>query len=443
MVVLPRSVARCCRAVFRRLPVGRGPRGRPLTVGLIAGPEGLRLRVATEDAAAEYLHPSPGGEARLTVPLDALADCEGASGEAVLKPLGDTCVEVTWLKAGKTQTRQYTGAAGVPDFPPWPGDSAANGPELLKALDRVSETAAKEGGRFALHRVLLRGRQGEMIGTDGRQLLMEGGFTFPFAGDLLVPRVGVFGAGELPGDVGVGVALSAAHVLFRVEPWTFALKVAQGDRYPALDSVVPRHTAEATHWRLGPGEAAALGHTLPALPGGDEELAPVTVDLGSAATLRAKGEGQTRATESALLMSSVEGQPVRFATDRRFLARACALGFDVFGVVGAGHPVVCRDGRRTYLWMTLDRKAALPPHPYSLHVPLGGVVPHPAEVSESAAGGRRTRQPAPQAVVVSSGRTFGRGNSGGGWLFRFSLWGRQLRRLADLVADQRRRERSG
>jgi hypothetical protein len=267
MLVLPRSVARCCRAIFRRLPVGRGLRGRPLMVGLLAGPEGLRLRAANEDAAAEYLCSSPGEEARLTIPLEASAECEGASGEVVLKPLGDTRVEVVWSKAGKPHTRQYTGAAAVPDLPPWPGESAANGPELLTALDRANETAAKEGVRFALNRILLRGRKGEVIGTDGRQLLIEGGFTFPFAGDVLVPRVGVFGAAELPSAISVEVALSAAHVLFRVGPWTFALKVAQGERYPPVDSVVPRRTAEATRWR-GAGRGRGAGSHLAGLAGG-------------------------------------------------------------------------------------------------------------------------------------------------------------------------------
>jgi hypothetical protein len=143
-----------------------------------------------------------------------------------------------------------------------------------------------------------------------------------------------------------------------------------------------------------------------------------------------------------LTRSSAEGKPVKFSTDRRFLSRACAMGFDSFGVVGAGQPVVCGDGRRTYLWMSLDRNDALPAHPHPVRVTLGGVVPQRDGGSASPVAARRASRSASRTAVSPASRPIARPEPAG-WLLRFSLWGWQLRRLAGLVADQRRRERQG
>jgi hypothetical protein len=237
-------VAGHARAVFQRLlPRGR-PRGRPVAVGLHQGPQGLRIRCAAGEAgeaAAEYHHPEPGPEARFAVPLEALADCAGHGGDAAtLRPVGDGRVEVSWRQAGAAPTRTYpTAGLGVPDFPDWPDADASNGPELLSALGRAAEVAAREGMRFALHRVQLGGRRGEVASTDGRQLLIDGGFHFPWTQDLLVPRVPLFGSPELAAGGPVSVALSAGHALFRTGGWAVALKVAEGERFPEVHAVVP------------------------------------------------------------------------------------------------------------------------------------------------------------------------------------------------------------
>src|SRR5262249_51046724 len=234
----------------------------------------------------------------------------------------------------------------------WPDGSTANGPELLAALGEAMRTADNSTGRYALGHVLLRGGKGEVVATDGRQLLLQGGFTLPFKDEVLVPRVMLFGPRGLPAGE-VLVARSADHVLFRVGSWTVALAIAKGGRFPNVDAVVPSPGTSSTRWRLGPGEAKALAAALPKLPGADEELAPVTVDLGRPVAVRARAGGQGRPTELLLPASAVAGQAVRFVTDRQYLARALKLGLDTFQVLGPGRPVACRDGRRTYVWMTL------------------------------------------------------------------------------------------
>ena len=195
MIVVPADAARAVRAAVRRLSPGRS--AHPPPVELVAGPDGLLLRVATADAAVEYRHPGPCEPGRLVVPADALA--VGASSRSPLRfvesPDG---VEVRWSDRGKEQEQSFP----IPKEPgPFPdldaGEWADNPPGLATALADAAAVAAKESGRYAVHRVQLRGRRGEVVATDTRQLLLQGGFAFPWDGDLLVARAGAALVGSL------------------------------------------------------------------------------------------------------------------------------------------------------------------------------------------------------------------------------------------------------
>jgi hypothetical protein len=122
--------------------------------------------------------------------------------------------------------------------------------------------AARYADRYALHRVLLSGAKGRVVATDGKQLLIEAGFTFPWTQDLFVPRVAVFAAPELSCGLPVSVALASGHALFRVGGWSVALKAVKGERFPNVEAVLPAARG-ATVWRPGPGEAEALARALP------------------------------------------------------------------------------------------------------------------------------------------------------------------------------------
>jgi hypothetical protein len=72
-----------------------------------------------------------------------------------------------------------------------PAVTNIDNPLLLTVLEWAMGSTAREGARFALHRVLLSGKKGQVVATDGLQLLIEGGFTFPWKNDLLIPRMAV------------------------------------------------------------------------------------------------------------------------------------------------------------------------------------------------------------------------------------------------------------
>ena len=84
-------------------------------------------------------------------------------------------------------------------------------------------------------------------------------------------------------------------------------------------------------------------------------------------------------TELLLSRSRRVGDQLRVLTNRVYLTRALELGFTEVGFVNAESPCVCRDATRTYLWMVLEPKDALPPNSAaqridSLSVSTNGVV---------------------------------------------------------------------
>ena len=108
--------------------------------------------------------------------------------------------------------------------------------------------------------------------------------------------------------------------------WTFFLPVHTEGRFPKAEEVIPAAISIRSRLRLAAEDAAFLARTLPLLPGGDEENAPVTVDLNGQAIIRAQGPGQDRPTEVVLARSVISGQPGRSRVNRELLGRALALG---------------------------------------------------------------------------------------------------------------------
>ena len=259
---------------------------------------------------------------------------------------------------------------------PTPPDQWADpGPGFLKALDDAARSTARNNPRYALEKLQLRGKAGAVAATDGRQLLVQGGFSLPWPEDLLVPVPGAFGCRELPPEESITLGRTATHVCLRVGPWIFHLAIDTDGRYPNVDAVFPARTGKVTVCRLARADADFLARALPRLPGQDEEDAPVTLDLGETVAVRARAEGQSRPTEVVLSASEAAGPPVRCCVHRQHLARALELGFAEMRVVSADAPVVCEDGPRKFAWMTLEKGGAVAPSADALRLVAQGEAP--------------------------------------------------------------------
>jgi hypothetical protein len=165
-------------------------------------------------------------------------------------------------------------------------------PELLNGLRDASEIAGTDAVRYAVTCLQLRGKAGQIIGTDGKQLLVQSGFTFAWDDDVLVPASAVAGCRELHGLEPITLGRSADFITLSIGPWTLHLAINKDGRFPNVDTILSGNTGKATVLQLDPGDAQFLLGNLNSLPGATDERSPVTVDANGQVSIRAKGEDQ-------------------------------------------------------------------------------------------------------------------------------------------------------
>ena len=121
--------------------------------------------------------------------------------------------------------REYAVPAplGLPPFPEPPAAFAPCAEGLLDALAAAAETGIDDSTRYSLNCIQLRAGTFQVVATDGHQILAQGGFRFPWEGDLLVRRSPIFASKELPRDRPIEVGKTAGHVVLRAGPWTIYL----------------------------------------------------------------------------------------------------------------------------------------------------------------------------------------------------------------------------
>jgi hypothetical protein len=242
-------------------------------------------------------------------------------------------------------------------------------PRFLGCLEEAVHVSAREAMRFAVDKIQLRGSTGEIVATDARQLLIQGGFRFPWKEDLLIPATVLFGCRELPSNTTINIGRTDRHVCLRIGPWTVHLAIDMEGRFPDVAQVIPAATPNSTTCRVAAEDAVFLAKTLPRLPGRDATDEPVTVDLNGTVSVRARGEGQSQATEVILRRSQAIGSAVQFVCNRHYLARLLHLAFPEFQVSKADVPLVARDQGRLFMWMPLSKNLAIPAGGESIRIP--------------------------------------------------------------------------
>jgi hypothetical protein len=364
VITLTRRTARCLRGVLRRSALGLPRTGPIAPLVLRADGRQLRAQYRYDGLAVEHVSPCPRADSGIVaLPLEALADFEGRDESPVaIEPAGPRRVVARWADRGVPASRTYDtpDIATLPEMPAPPAPWHESATALLDALAEACATAGEASPRYGLDCVQLRGGRGEVAATDGRQLLVHGGFALPWAGDLLVGRRPLFARPELPRDDGVDVGLDGEHVALRAGPWTLWLQVRTGARFPDVDRALPAAGAAATRLCLHPADARFLADALDRLPGGAAEDAPATLDLDGRVAVRARAEAGP-ATELVLARSAYSGPPARVAMNRRYLARAARLGFVEVEVAGPDAALCARDGRRCFAWQPLGEAAAVGP----------------------------------------------------------------------------------
>jgi hypothetical protein len=301
------------------------------------------------------------------LPFEFLADVAGKNDEPVeIEAIGNEQVSVQWRTGNIPQIVNYDSKAPfeADKFPALPTAFTANPVGLLQALHEASEVTALEGVRYATDRIQL-SPDGTINATDGHQLLVQSGFSFPWQDAVLVPRNKVFTSPELPQDQPVAVAKSGDWVAVSAGRWTIYLRI-NPSRYPTVSDIVPNPDSAKARCQLSKDDIRFLVETLPQLPYDEEDgNNPLTIDLNGSVAIRAKGadkEGEkAKPTEVVLTNSHWTGDLTRIAINRTYLQRAMKLGLSDLSLYGPDSALLCQSFDRKFVWMPLGQGAAIKP----------------------------------------------------------------------------------
>jgi len=362
--MIPRALVRSFRAVMRRcLFEGSSRNDWPILLVRSDGRQTV-LESARGPIAVRFTLPGSAESAMIAFRSSVLAEFEGRTmAPVVLKQVGDGQGVACWEHSGVPceQALATVHPDSVPPLPELPNEFVPMPDGFLKALAEAALTTASVSVRYALQQVQLGGKDGTIIATDGKELLIQSGFPLPWRDSVLVPRLRLDGLPGVRFDGSVMLGRTATHVVLQFADWTFFLRIDDKARYPQVADVLPRQSARTARLLLAAEDVGRLVEILPKLPGHDVDQTPVTMDLEKVVTVRGRGTSSGPAVEVMLAGSTMTGTPLRFATDRHYLLRALQLGFTELTVVRPDVPLVCRDATRTYCWMPLDKSAVVLP----------------------------------------------------------------------------------
>ncbi len=377
MIELTRKQIQQIRSTFRQA-LGITTARRAPDVTLRTTPDGLLIQSTTDTTAIEYRVEGDHPPEVITIPYEALKACEGRRDEPVRFTRNADSVTVEWTDAGIPQVRDYP-TSDREDFPAEPKQLSPIDKSFIKAMADAVATTDKESTRYALSCVRLRGSDGQMAATDGRQALIQNGFVFPWDDEVLMPACGVFNSKAFRDANVASIGRSEEWVTVRVGAWTLHSRIETKFRFPHVDDQIPTTTSSATTLSLSDNDAEYLQQAVKRLPAAKEFNAPVTVDLNGAVVLRAKATDQQAPTELVLSNSARHGAELRFNSNRAFLSRAAELGFREVYLRDAESPAYCRDGHRSYIWALLGKDGALKPNANATRIesPVASTKPKP------------------------------------------------------------------
>ena len=359
MIAFPRRLARRFRAACAKCTSGR-PRG-PAPCVVIRQANGRVTLTATFPEVTLELGYGTSARSRaevLVVPMTALEAVAANADEPVAFDAGDRLEGVARWGADGVAPGSVPVAFVLPgkqhDPLPRP-EMTLVAEKLLAALHEAGRTSSREDGRYALSRVQVRGAKGQVIATDGKVAVLFGGFTFPFAEDVLVPAIPLFGSLEVRDETEVRVGRTTSHLVVSVGDWTAWHGVAPPGKFPDVAAVIPRHAP--TTVALDRDDAAAVFPQLPGLPGQGHDFRPVTLDADGLLIVRA-GDDTGAVKEVLLARSPVTGPAARIVLDRRALTRVLALGCHTLRIT-PGKTLVGEGDGVTVLAALLDPELAV------------------------------------------------------------------------------------
>jgi hypothetical protein len=247
--------------------------------------------------------------------------------------------------------------ASLPEWPMTPRRWSEPDEAILPALHEASRCSEREPGpRWATQRLQLHGSMGRLVGTDGKQLLIQEGFHWPFSESLLVPALPIYGANEWRGS-SARIGRTANHVVLSVGAWLLALAIDTAGKFPDAMAAIPK-AMTATTLTLAERDAVSLLTHLKQCST-DKEL-PITLDIrGERVAVRYQDASTNKVTEIRLPSTRGTGPPVQVACLRSHWLHGLELGLRQITLHGANKPILFHAHHRQYLVVTLDTSAVV------------------------------------------------------------------------------------
>ncbi len=377
MIQVSRSLIRELKTVFSRgLGITSRQTGPP--VEFLVDQHHLRIRSRNRQVALEYRLPTEGLENQhLVAPFRLLRCCHGPKADLVQIQRQEKAIQVEWQEAGIPQSMEYP-IAECEEFPTLPDKLDRNAARLMEALRDACETATDDSARYALDHLQLRGSAGQVISTDGRQLLIQDGFQFPWEGELLVPANRLLCSREMRRGKSVEIGRTTEWVALRSGPWTIWLRINEKARFPDVMELVNQRSEAVTSLQIPDEDAEFICAALKPKPFHPDDAGKVTLDLNGEVTVRAREAGQGEQRDYVLSRSERSGDSLRANTSRDYFRRALQLGFRDISLSGSDTPASCRDEQRIYVWALLTQADALQPQSDAVRIESTSVTHAPA-----------------------------------------------------------------
>jgi hypothetical protein len=368
---IPRAVARTLRGVLRRCLFDGSSRNDWPFVRVRADGQQLILESARGPIALRYTMPDASGSGSLAFRSSVLSAFEGRSNAPVnLEAITATQGRARWEDAGvpHEHTVETVAANSLPEMPELPTNLVAMPEGFLEALAEAALSTAAHGTRYALERVQLGGPDGALIATDGKQVLIQRNYPLAWTDRILVPRLRLSGLPGVADQAPVLLGRTNSHIVVQSGSWSFFLTIDDQGKYPDVLGALPRPASITSRCQIAAEDVGRLIEVLPKLPGHDQDLKPLTVDLGDTITVRGRALPSGAGAEIVLPKSQLSGRPVRFATPRELLLRDLRMGLTQLEITRADGVIVTRDSTRIFGWMPLETSAVVLPEQSMIRV---------------------------------------------------------------------------
>lgn len=358
MIYLERTQLRTLRGMLRAA-FNHTTRLRMPDITFVPTETGLAVRSSDGRVAVELRLESESKGPAVTISPTALVAADKCRSDWVALQLNGQQVTVRWMDGAIPQESTFGNGAEA-TWPTLPAEMVTNDTSFLANFRDAAETTDSTSSRFSLGCLRLRGDDGQIAATDGRQAFTAAGFHFPWQEAVLIPGSRFFSHEAALATSTVSIGKTEDWVAIQGDHWTVWFNIEKEARFPRVDDSFPSTVGTSATLYLADADAAFLADAVNRLPGTNDPFSPVTVDMNGEVVVRAAAADQP-ITELVLNRSSRGGNEIRFATNRCFLARAARLGFREIALHDAKTPACCRDDRRAYCWMVLDASVVVAP----------------------------------------------------------------------------------